>query len=66
MTCWGEPGAQEGQFAKIRGMTLGPEPDCLLYVADACNHRIQVFTREGAFVRMWGGPDSVRRAFLSL
>src|SRR5262249_56305623 len=23
-------------------------------VADACNHRIQVFTRKGEFVRTWG------------
>jgi DNA-binding beta-propeller fold protein YncE len=26
----------------------------LLYAADACNHRIQVFTREGQLVRVWG------------
>jgi hypothetical protein len=25
-------------------------------VADACNHRIQVFSRDGELVRCWGGP----------
>ena len=33
-------------------MTLGPDGN--LYVADACNHRIQVFTTDGAFVRAFG------------
>ena len=28
-------------------MTLGPDGN--LYVADACNHRIQVFTTDGTF-----------------
>src|SRR5262249_23615427 len=35
-------------------MALGPDGN--LYVADACNHRIQVFTTEGDFVRCWGTP----------
>src|SRR5205814_763358 len=50
--CWGSPGSEPGQFARIRAMALGP--DGLLYVADACNHRIQVFTTEGTLVRLWG------------
>jgi DNA-binding beta-propeller fold protein YncE len=58
LQCWGAPGSEPGQFAKIRAMTLGP--DGLLYVADACNHRIQVFTTSGDFVRMWGKPGSER------
>jgi len=33
-------------------MTLGP--DGYLYVADVCNHRIQVFTCDGDLVRVWG------------
>ena len=33
-------------------MTLGP--DGLLYLVDACNHRVQVFTRDGRLVRVWG------------
>ncbi|MBI3410499.1 MAG: hypothetical protein HY040_19340 [Planctomycetes bacterium] len=52
--CWGSPGSEIGQFARIRAMALGPDGN--LYVADACNHRIQVFTTEGAFVRSWGTP----------
>lgn len=52
MKCWGEPGSEKGQFARIRAMTLGT--DGLLYVADACNHRVQVFTRDGEWVRMFG------------
>jgi DNA-binding beta-propeller fold protein YncE len=54
--CWGCPGSEPGQFSRIRAMALGP--DGLLYVADACNHRIQVFSRAGAFIRCWGseGP----------
>ncbi|OAI45305.1 hypothetical protein AYO44_02565 [Planctomycetaceae bacterium SCGC AG-212-F19] len=51
--CWGCPGSEPGQFSRIRALALSP--DGLLYVADACNHRIQVFTREGDFVRAWGG-----------
>jgi len=54
--CWGEPGSEPGQFARIRAMDLGP--DGLLYVADACNHRIQVFTTEGKLVRIFGAPGN--------
>jgi hypothetical protein len=54
--CWGAPGSEPGQFARIRAMTLGPDGN--LYLADACNHRIQVFTRDGELVRLWGTPGS--------
>ncbi len=30
--------------------------DTLVYVADAYNHRVQVFHTDGTFVRKWGGP----------
>ncbi len=50
--CWGAPGSEPGQFARIRAMTLGPDGN--LYLADACNHRIQVFTRDGTLVRYFG------------
>ncbi len=54
LKCWGTGGTEQGQFARIRGMTLGPDKH--LYVADACNHRIQVFTTDGEFVRTFGTP----------
>jgi DNA-binding beta-propeller fold protein YncE len=50
--CWGAPGTEPGQFARIRALALGPDGN--LYVADACNHRVQVFTRDGKLVRTWG------------
>jgi streptogramin lyase len=56
LKCWGAPGSKIGEFARIRGMTLGPDGN--LYVADACNHRIQVFTTDGAFVRTFGTPGN--------
>ncbi len=52
LKCWGAPGKEPNQFARIRALALGP--DGHLYVADACNHRIQVFTRDGQLVRIWG------------
>jgi DNA-binding beta-propeller fold protein YncE len=52
--CWGEKGTEPGQFNHVRALSLGP--DGLLYLADACNHRIQVFTRDGELVRCWGEP----------
>ncbi len=54
---WGCAGSGPGQFARIRALALGPE-DGLLYVADACNHRIQVFTRDGEHVRSFGEPGT--------
>ncbi len=56
LKCWGGPGSETGQFARIRALALGPDGN--LYVADACNHRIQVFTREGELVRYWGTPGT--------
>lgn len=50
--CWGAPGAEPGCFARIRALAIGP--DGLLYAADACNHRIQVFTLDGEMKRMFG------------
>jgi DNA-binding beta-propeller fold protein YncE len=49
---WGGHGNAPGQLARPRGLALGA--DGLLYVADALNHRIQVFDREGNLVRHFG------------
>jgi DNA-binding beta-propeller fold protein YncE len=50
--CWGSPGSEPGQFARVRALALGPDGN--LYAADACNDRVQVFTRGGELLRCWG------------
>jgi DNA-binding beta-propeller fold protein YncE len=52
--CWGSPGTEPGQFARVRALALGPDGN--LYAADACNHRIQVFDKVGTLLRYWGAP----------
>ena len=56
VACWGEQGTGPLQFNRARALALGP--DGLLYVADACNHRVQVLTRAGQFVREFGTPGT--------
>ncbi len=48
----GVAGTAEGTLAGPRNVEIGP--DGLVYVADSGNHRIQVFDRDGQFVRGWG------------
>ncbi|MGL4424246.1 MAG: NHL repeat-containing protein [Gemmataceae bacterium] len=50
---WGTNGIEPGQFQRIRSLAFGP--DGLLYVVDACNHRVQVFSTDGTLIRMIGG-----------
>lgn len=63
LKCWGETGRDPGQFAHIRALALGPDGN--LYVADACNHRIQIFSRDGQLLRSWGreGQEEGRLAY---
>jgi sugar lactone lactonase YvrE len=53
---WGKLGSDPGELNRARALALGPDGN--LYVADACNHRIQVFNREGEFQRSFGTPGS--------
>jgi outer membrane protein assembly factor BamB len=57
---WGREGSAEGQF-RLGGSSGNPGsggiavgPDGLVYVADAGNHRIQVFAPGGTFVKQLG------------
>jgi len=52
---WGGHGTEPGQFVRPQSICLDAEG--LLWVADACNHRIQVFDARGEsarLVRIWG------------
>ena len=44
--------APEGTFNQPWGIGLGPDDS--VYVADTWNHRVQKFTGDGEFVKMWG------------
>ncbi|MBN1964580.1 MAG: NHL repeat-containing protein, partial [Anaerolineae bacterium] len=49
----GEHGeATGGNFNQPWGLDIGPDGN--IYVADTWNHRIQVFTPDGEFIRAWG------------
>lgn len=49
---FGSPGLGSGQFNRAEGLGIGP--DDRVYVADSCNHRIQVFDARGNFLRAHG------------
>jgi sugar lactone lactonase YvrE len=55
---WGKAGTGKGQFAPgVRGIAV--DKAGRVYVADTDNHRIQVFTSTGKFLRMWGSRGTV-------
>ena len=49
---WGKAGRGNGQFANANGIAVDKAGN--VYVADSDNHRIQVFSAQGAFMRKWG------------
>lgn len=56
---FGSQGDQPGQFSRPQGLNL--DSLGLLWVADACNHRMQVFdlsSEEPKLVNLWGQPGS--------
>ncbi|HUR45622.1 MAG TPA: 6-bladed beta-propeller [Candidatus Saccharimonadales bacterium] len=55
---FGHPGNEPGAFNRAEG--LGLDSSNRIYVADSCNHRIQIFSPEGKFIRMYGRPGSGR------
>jgi DNA-binding beta-propeller fold protein YncE len=59
---FGKDGDALGELARPMGVALGPEGD--LYVADSCNHRVEVFGPDGTPRRALGrsgtGPGEMR------
>jgi ABC-type Fe3+ transport system permease subunit/sugar lactone lactonase YvrE len=53
---WGTPGNGPGQFNRAEGLCIGRHDEVL--VADSCNHRVQVFDRDGKFLRAFGKAGS--------
>lgn len=51
---FGRAGTGPGEFNRPEGICLDAEGR--LYVADSCNHRIQIFSPEGKFLKMFGAP----------
>lgn len=56
---WGSQGSEPEQFSRPQALAF--DSSGLLWVADACNHRIQVFDLSGSkpqLERMWGQPGN--------
>ncbi|MHC1765749.1 MAG: hypothetical protein AB9869_15870 [Verrucomicrobiia bacterium] len=53
---FGRTGRGPGEFNRPEG--LSTDSQGRIYVADSCNHRIQIFTPEGKFLRSYGRPGS--------
>lgn len=49
---FGRPGSGEGEFNRAEG--VGVDAKDRIYVADSCNHRIQIFSPEGKFLAAYG------------
>jgi len=49
---FGEEGTEPGQFNRAEGLGIGPGGE--IFVADSCNHRIQVFSADGRLLRTHG------------
>jgi len=51
---YGSPGPGDGEFNHPHGLAVDRRRGDLVYVGDQENHRLQVFTPDGMFVRLWG------------
>lgn len=55
---FGKPGSSEGSLSYPNGLTVVPESDWLL-VSNSNNARVDIFTRDGEFIRTAVPPDRV-------
>jgi ABC-type Fe3+ transport system permease subunit/streptogramin lyase len=51
---FGQAGTAPGEFNRPEGLCVDAQDR--LYVADSCNHRIQIFAPDGKFLRAYGKP----------
>ena len=58
---WGSQGAGPGQFHLPRGVSLSSGGD--IVVCDMGNHRMQVLSADGTFVRQWGSEGETLGQF---
>jgi len=58
---WGSYGEGAGQFNYPKGIAVDGRGRVV--VADSYNHRVQVFDKDGGFVRQWGGAGSAPGLF---
>ena len=52
----GKAGTGTGEFNRAEGICVDAQDQ--VYVADSCNHRIQIFSSDGKFIREYGKPGS--------
>ncbi len=53
---WGGHGTEPGRF--MRPQSIAVDNANQVWVADACNHRVQIFSADGELLRTWGGQGS--------
>jgi len=53
---FGQPGNGPGEFNRPEGICFDNQDN--IHVADSCNHRIQIFSSEGKFIRTFGKAGS--------
>ena len=58
LNIFGSPGDGAGEFNRAEGIGIGPQDQ--VFVADSCNHRIQIFSPEGKYLRSYGRAGSAR------
>ena len=61
LAVFGGEGSNAGEFNRAEG--LGIDKEDRLYVADSCNHRIQIFSPDGVFLKAYGHSGTGPGAF---
>lgn len=52
LACFGRPGTGDGEFNRAEGLDVDRQDQ--VYVADSCNHRLQIFSCEGRWLKTFG------------